>query len=345
MIIKENLKSLFYTNVLIRKLYYFFTNSVDQYIKEYKPSLEPGMYQDRALKKKMIHCLLKYGCIYDEFFIFGLYKMEDSEIGNFITDCKRYKYYSVFNSKDDDRLFDNKWDTYKCLKEYYKRDAILVENESDLDKFLQFCMKHPNIIVKQLSLSCGKGVEFYSELDSANNAKNAFEHIMDSKPCMIEEIIEQSEEMQALNPSSVNTIRINTILGKDGSTIVLFYPFLKIGRQGMKVDNAGAGGIVCGIDWKTGIIRTDGVDEKNLRYRVNPEFGYTFKGIQLPDWSNAIQMAIDLQKQFPNHRCTGWDFAHTKQGWILVEGNSGGQFVGQQMVDCIGHREELENLL
>ena len=42
-------------------------------------------------------------------------------------------------------------------------------------------------------------------------------------------------------------------------------------------------------------------------------------------------MIAKLVQVLPDQRYVGWDLALSKDGWVLVEGNSGGQFVGPQI--------------
>ena len=42
-------------------------------------------------------------------------------------------------------------------------------------------------------------------------------------------------------------------------------------------------------------------------------------------------MAIELARQIPSNRYAGWDLALTKNGWLMIEGNARGQFVGWQI--------------
>ena len=42
-------------------------------------------------------------------------------------------------------------------------------------------------------------------------------------------------------------------------------------------------------------------------------------------------MVSELVKVLPDQKYVGWDLEYSTQGWVLVEGNSGGQFVGPQI--------------
>ncbi len=159
-----------------------------------------------------------------------------------------------------------------------------------------------------------------------------------------EELIVQSSQMAALHPNSINTIRITTIL-TDNNNVVVFYPFLKVGQKGSFVDNAGSGGIIVQIDPNSGKLCSGGYDESNVRYAAHPDTGVIFNGYQLPEFSNAVSLAKKLALVRPGCRYVGWDLAHTDKGWVMVEGNSRGQFIGQQVCDKIGKKSEMDDIM
>ena len=47
----------------------------------------------------------------------------------------------------------------------------------------------------------------------------------------------------------------------------------------------------------------------------------------------------------PTVEYIGWDLAHTDNGWVVIEGNGGGQFIGPQIVWKRGFKNEIEKLI
>ena len=97
-----------------------------------------------------------------------------------------------------------------------------------------------------------------------------------------------------------------------------------------------------GIEVDTGILRTDGFDEYLMRYPAHPESHLTFKGYQLPQWDQMLAICKEMSAKEPNVRYIGWDMAHTPDGWVVVEGNGGGQMIGPQIVWERGIKAEIE---
>jgi len=159
----------------------------------------------------------------------------------------------------------------------------------------------------------------------------------------LEELIRQAPELAAFHPASVNTVRIPTLFL--GGRALVYHPFLRTGIGPSIVDNGGSGGILAGIDPATGTVETAGRDESGIYYEKHPDTGLVFRGFQVPQWPELLALADQLCRIVPTNRYTGWDFALTAQGWILVEANDRGQFVGFQMMTGKGCRRELEAIL
>lgn len=85
-----------------------------------------------------------------------------------------------------------------------------------------------------------------------------------------------------------------------------------------------------GIDTKTGVLSSDGVEEHGIRFETHPDSGIRFKGYQLPKWDKMISMCIETSSMVPEVRWIGWDMAYTDKGWITVEGNALAEVIGPQ---------------
>lgn len=330
-------------NVLVRKWLYFLRGNID---KVYQTCMKTDAPAPAHIKKDMIYAHFRYGVGYDEYFFFDfLNNHNDKYRKSFITDSSRFKYFAKLNKYENLEIFNDKWKSYCLFGKFYNRDMIeLKEND---DAFREFVKKHPVFIAKINNSSCGNGIE---KIDIRNyeSLDELYTYLINSKHFLLEEIIAQSEKLSKLHPTSVNTIRVATILlGKNTDTykVEIFHPFLKIGQGGSLVDNGGAGGIIVKIDPNSGELITNGVDEANNRYDVHPDTKVNIKGYQLPDWQQMINLVTECAKVLPSNRYTGWDLAHTEQGWIVVEANARGQFIGQQMTDLVGKQEEMDMLL
>ena len=111
------------------------------------------------------------------------------------------------------------------------------------------------------------------------------------------------------------------------------------------VDNTGSGGIIASVDEESGIVYTKAISEfYSHKYIRHPDSKKIILGLQMPDWDNLIQIVKEAAMVLSEMRYVAWDFAHTNDGWVLVEANGSGKF-GMQMTDKIGRKNELLELI
>ena len=302
-------------------------------------------YKDRPdkerIKNDMIFKRLAYGFEPDEYLCFGLEGKSPSEIGEWISDMDRYTYIFSMNNLKISQIFNNKNETYKVFQKYYNRDAVRVKVEADYPAFEKFVNAHTEFVKKPVFEGMGRGIELVKS--GSISIRAYFEELISQGEHIIEEKIQQSAVMSALNASSVNTIRCITVNTRHG--IVVPYTFLKVGRNGSFVDNGGAGGILAGIDENTGIITTHGYDEFLTEYPEHPDSGITFKGYRFPQWDEMKAMCCEMAAMIPSVKCIGWDVTLTDSGWAVVEGNGKTQLIGPQIVYQKGIKKEFLRLL
>jgi hypothetical protein len=120
-----------------------------------------------------------------------------------------------------------------------------------------------------------------------------------------EKIIEQSEEMNHLNPTSVNTVRFITFMNK-GEVHVLS-AVLRIGGKGSKTDNISSGGFSCGIDNK-GVTKTKIHDYDCNQYTDGTD-GMNFGNRKIVGFEKAKSLVSSLHKRLPHFKILSWDIA------------------------------------
>lgn len=267
---------------------------------------------------------LLYGCSVDEYYIFRFWERTDEEKRNNITEINRFEFYRC-NDPSEYTLFADKYELYKSLKPYYGREMMLFDggNTEELRAFLQ---KHGDAIVKPYNAYRGLGIRHFKAEDEQQLESCVQEIAADYERAVVEQRVIQTADMASLHEQSLNTVRVTCFRTREG--LVIFHPFLRFGRGDNVVDNGGSGGIMAGLDPETGVVCLDGIDEAGHEYTQTPDTGVTLRGFRLPDWEGAVKLAETLMQLHPNTRYVGWDFAHTKDGWIVIEGNSDGQFFG-----------------
>ena len=115
---------------------------------------------------------------------------------------------------------------------------------------------------------------------------------------------EQCGEMARFNASSVNTYRIMTF--RFEHEIKCLSSILRMGRNGMRVDNHAAGGIICGIE--AGRLRGRGLDRDYRVYSVHPDSGTPLNG-DPPTYAEATELCGTLHRTMPWFDLVSWDVA------------------------------------
>ena len=289
----------------------------------------------------MVYSLHRFGCMFDEYFLYNypLHGAEKRE--SFVTDKLRWYYYAVFNTNEAVELFNDKKKSYDLFARWFKRDLILISSADDKAEFLRFVEKHKKFIVKPYNSSGGRGISIKNIEEIGVDA--CFDELMVRGGVVCEELVVQSEKMAALHSSSVNTLRIPTI--KDGDQVYLFHPLLRMGVGSSVVDNASSGGIFALIDPESGVVCSEARDEKGGIFQTHPDTGILFKGYEVPDWDQAVELVRELATVCPDCRYVGWDLAHTENGWVMIEGNPRGQIVMMQLFYDTGFKEEFERYI
>ncbi len=293
----------------------------------------------KQLKQDIILCHGKYLTTPAEYFLFGFRDNTLEEYrGEFLSD--QFRNIVLLDLIGQDVFTNelrNKFAFYKLTSNYFKRGVFLFSGKkTKYDEFQVFAFKYNDLFLKRNSSSKGRGI-LSKQISNEEDVRELYEFLVkDGDDWIIEQKIQQSAEMAEWNSSSVNTVRLPSILNEDKFTVL--GAFFRTGRRGAIADNAGAGGVFAVVDSVTGVLTTDGVDEKGIYYVTHPNSQKQYKGWQVPRWDELLKLAEEIQRTIPWHKYVGWDFALTDDGWVLIEGNWG-QFVSQYN-DHIGLKKQ-----
>lgn len=139
---------------------------------------------------------------------------------------------------------------------------------------------------------------------------------------LVQKRIYQHSIMNKLCDSTINSIRMQTVMTKDG-VVVPFGAGLRIGRKGSSVDNWAKGGVFVGIDMEKGKLMETGFlkPQYGASTKEHPDTHFVFKGFEIPYYKEAEQMAKELHKRLYRCHSVGWDIAITEDGPMFIEGN------------------------
>lgn len=293
-------------------------------------------WEVRMHMRKMRHAYLIRAWRFNEYFLYHYADLSRSGRKKFVTETEKNRFCYNVNPQSLRRLFKDKAQTYYHFAKYYQRSVCEMHSwEQNQETYYRFVQEHDDYIVKPIDESVGTGVQILhgKQEEVIKDMLGAYRTGL-----VIEELISQDTRMAQVHPQSVNTVRITTFVVGDKTFIL--YPFVRFGRAGNVVDNGGKGGLICAIDEETGIIFSV-VDEDGKKYIVHPDTGESIVGFRVPRWDEAISLAKELSRVLPECRFIGWDLALTDKGWVMVEGNAQGQFVGFQLPRLQGVKDAL----
>ncbi len=205
---------------------------------------------------------------------------------------------------------------------WLSNDYRLLDNKQ-LNKILSF---EKNIVVKQADGSSGgKSVAFIESNGSVEKmlkefygAVNKFES---QRNIIVQRAIVQHKALAELNESSVNSIRILSLL--KGNEVKIYSVVVRMGVSGAKVDNASNGGIFCGV-CENGALKNVAYNTKGQKFNCHPNSGLHFETVTIPSFDKIISLIKRAHPMIPDIRMVSWDISVTEDGEpILIEANMG----------------------
>jgi Sugar-transfer associated ATP-grasp len=138
---------------------------------------------------------------------------------------------------------------------------------------------------------------------------------------IIQERLQQHPNVSELYDSSINTIRLVTMV-QEGEPRP-FAAIIRLGAHGTERDNFSTGGIAIDIDIETGRLGKYGfiAPKFGTRTEHHPDTGMVFEGFNVPYFFEAVQAALKLHSFFYGFHSIGWDVAITPSGPSFLEGN------------------------
>lgn len=300
-------------------------------------------YEDEALLDDIVLSYFALSCKPDEYIFFGFEGKALKDRKEYITNRHLNMMHAIFNDLCESILFRNKYKTYSIYKKFFKREIIQIESSADFEKFNAFVSKHPVFVKKDALGALGISVGKVDMTKETRTVKEVFNSIIKDGKHVIEELVVQNEVMAAWNSSSVNTVRIISVLTRHGVKIP--FGIIRVGNPGSFVDNVHFGGMCASIDTKTGILKTDGADNLGNIFQVHAHSGIKVKGFQLPAWQELLSLIDEAAQVVPTIPVIGWDFAYTDKGWVMIEGNAMSQIAGPQITGGKGIRKEFFAIL
>ena len=242
-----------------------------------------------------------------------------------------YCYYQPEGSvMASDEIANSCKEVYRILSEKHVTECVIKTTESSHGVNV--------IVVKQIEY-----MENDCRMTLFNGNGMMLSGVLGRDALIFESVIKQTEQLAVFNPSSVNTVRFMTTLYPDNKAR-LVATFIKIGRKGKCVDNAGEGGNVdaC-INKDSGrlesVIQFNGW-RKLKKIARHPDNEALLEGVTIENWKEIVEDILHYQECFPYVKAAGWDVAITNDGPVVVEVNDFWDRTGQLFLQR-GWRQEI----
>lgn len=237
--------------------------------------------------------------------------------------ANQHRFQSVYGDKNMcDFLFPGENIVHSILKNmngYYYYEGAPISPEEAVSRFQNV----DNVIIKPANKSKGSDVHLLSVKNGITNYKGkTVEQMFASygKNFLIQERVKQHKDMAALNPTSLNTLRVLSY--RSGMEILIIYTVIRIGKSGQVIDNQCAGGISTSVDksGKLGKYAYGGYSEDDI---LSTDSGIILDGYQIPSYDKVKEMVKRLHLKLPYFDIVGWDVAIQEDGEpVLIEFNT-----------------------
>lgn len=198
---------------------------------------------------------------------------------------------------------------------FYNGDADELITRDEAEKI---CEKENHLICKPSLGTKGEKIQFYDRENKDTLSISSIFNIMD-KNFVVQRIVKQHPELERLNPTSLNTVRVISFHFKE--EVHILSALLRMGSNGSRVDNVSAGGCACAIK-PDGWLYDKSVNRKST-WTDETETGIKLNTIHIPNYDEIVNTIKRLHCQLPYFNIIGWDFAVDEEGTpIFVEFNT-----------------------
>ncbi|NVF11536.1 hexapeptide transferase [Anaerococcus sp. AGMB00486] len=316
-------------NIKLESLYRMY--SYKKAAKLRRKRMKGGFNCDKEYKEEVLPYWRKFGLKPDKLW-FEIFSDRDKKVDpRYIPDDLWYgKIVPYFSNTQFRRFGEDKCMHYKFF-DNLKRPRTIVKNmacvfyDSNMnvikeDKAIEIILSHKGEFLVKPSIDSGEGrlIHFF---DENTNSKESIKEAIDNLKAnyIFQESVEQHEDLKRLNPSSLNTIRVVTLFFK--GEVHILSSILRIGGNGAKVDNIGAGGFACHIN-EDGKLDYRGVNRK-AQWVTEGHGNIKFADVVVPSYNKILDLIDQTHKNLPHFKLIGWDFCIDKNGEpIFIEYNT-----------------------
>lgn len=262
----------------------------------------------------IVFCGCVYGASPNNYEKFDFYLIKHNKRKTYVTNRISNKLIKKYNQNAYRPIFEEKDKFAEKFADVFKREWLVFPGCTEAE-YEQFVKNKTRFICKPMGGAQGVGIQVFH--NNIPTFEELSEHLVGKY--IIEEYITQHEKLDAYFADALNCIRIITVLKNGKVTPVVANITYSIGHQ---IANASFGGVTAEIDVQTGEVTTDGGVYGHQLFEKHPCTGMTFKGFMIPYWDEVLAMIDNMGKRVPQVGYIGWDIAISKDGPVVIEGNT-----------------------
>lgn len=272
----------------------------------------------------VLFCYKFYEASIADYFELRLFEKRFAERKTFFTAYQARRFINRINGPENNHLFADKINMFCLMGSFTKREQLVCPPEN-YKVFEAFVKRHRMLFYKTSNTYCGTGIEYWN-IDHLNIQKLYEKSLV--TPAVLDEPVIQHPELARLNPDSINTVKLYTLMCEDRCIFVAAE--FRMGRCGSFVDNIERGGIAANVDIMTGKIVGAAYDLQMNRYISHPDSGIRLTDFILPNWSKVLRFAEECARACPL-AYVEWDIAIRDSDCVLIEANPNARNCGIQM--------------
>lgn len=302
----------------------------------------------------MLYCTLRYGSSFVDYFNFQFYSKDHHLRKAYATMGYMYKFHKTVNNKFFTEEIDNKNRFRINFKDNCSKSYTFLPEEKQQAVDVLKSKVNNKIVIKDPNSTAGKSiriVDIVNDLNEIKVSKLTITDFVDKEMerlgiLYFEDYIQQHESIHSISPSGVNTIRVISLINNSGSVEIIGSIFrISVNSP---IDNYSAGNIAAEIDIKSGIVKTGAIRKRSScdhYHDVHEITNQSIKGFKIPYWEECLKSIRFSAMKIPEVRSVGWDVAISKDGPVIIEGNSKWNKDTWQIPAGNGKKEIIENIL
>ncbi len=293
------------------------------------------------VKMDMLYNFARYGIGYTDYLKGDYINLTKEQKKTYVTTTSFYKLLNYLNDPKYRATMSDKILFNKIFNKYIGRSWIDLR-VSTLDDFKAFVSDKETVFAKPPKDFGGHGIEKIKVKE--HDIAKLYQELKDKKLNLVEEEIVQHDELNKINPYAVNSFRIVTLV-KDGKSYML--------ANALRINTDDAIAIGCNDAYmrlnEEGKICSRVIDDVANVYTEHPMRKIKFDTVTIPYVKEAFDMALKAALEVPEIRYVGWDFAITKNGPVIMEGNEYPSYGLVQYYlfndEHVGHLKQISDIL